>query len=184
MTRIYKCQTASKEIASRILQSDLRPFWRESLEQEEAQDTEMGEEKKKTTYLHCCEDFVALQCCRYVAHNVEHVQRIASCISLTFLLLLVFFNSYSPEGPQAVARTLAVLFVMVGYLIVRVLASMERNATLSIISRTKPGELNSEFWVQLLTLGGLPLLGVLAHLFPSLSQFLFRWVAPGVQAVH
>ncbi|MGA3072240.1 MAG: hypothetical protein ABSG56_00975 [Bryobacteraceae bacterium] len=184
MTRIYKCQTASKEIASRILQSDLRPFWRESLEQEEAQDTEMGEEKKKTTYLHCCEDFVALQCCRYVAHNVEHVQRIASCISLTFLLLLVFFNSYSPEGPQAVARTLAVLFVMVGYLIVRVLASMERNATLSIISRTKPGELNSEFWVQLLTLGGLPLLGVLAHLFPSLSQFLFRWIAPGVQAVH
>ena len=50
------------------------------------------------------------------------------------------------------------------------------------MSRTNPGELNAEFWVQLLSLGGLPLIGVLAHLFPSVSQFLVQWVAPGIQA--
>ena len=45
------------------------------------------------------------------------------------------------------ARFMAVLFLVIGYLIVRVFAAMERNPILSTISRTKPGELNSEFWI-------------------------------------
>ena len=174
LDRIGTYEKTSADIAARILQLDLRPFWRISLEQEE-----------ESGYLRYCADFVALQSGRYVAHNVEHVRRMAYCISLTFLLLLLlFFNSYSPEGPQIIARFLAVLFVIISYLVVRVLAAMERNPILSTISRTKPGELNYEFWMQLVGLGGLPLLGVLAHLFPSLSQFLFRWIAPGVHTVH
>ena len=76
------------------------------------------------------------------------------------------------------------LFIAVGYLMIKVFAQMERNPILSRISRTTPGELNAEFWLQLVSLGGLPLLGVLAHLFPSLSQFLFQWIAPGVQAAR
>ncbi|HUO29400.1 MAG TPA: hypothetical protein VMU80_09295 [Bryobacteraceae bacterium] len=184
LARLRNYQQTAANIASRLLQSDLRPFWRQSLEQEDSQDLPDGRNKTETLYLRCCADFVALQCCRYAADKVEHVQRIASCISLTFVLLLVFFNAYSVEGPQAVARFLALLFLVIGYLIVRVLAAMERNPILSAISRTKSGELNVEFWVQLVSLGALPLIGVLAHLFPSMSRFLFQWVAPGVQAVH
>jgi hypothetical protein len=184
LDRLRCYQKTSADIASRILQLDLRPFWRQTLEQEDSLNPLEGQDKPGSVYLRCCADFVALQCSRYVVHNVEHVQRLASSISLTFLLLLFFFNSYSPEGPQIVARFLAVVFVVIGYLIVRVLAAMQRNPILSTISRTKPGELNAEFWTQLVSLGALPLIGVLAHLFPSVSQFLFRWVAPHVQAIH
>jgi hypothetical protein len=83
-----------------------------------------------------------------------------------------------------VARFLAGLFVAIGFVVVWVFAEMERDPFLSRISRSKPGELNREFWLQLVALGGLPLLGVLAHLFPSSSNFLFQWIAPGMQAVH
>ena len=175
-------QTVSAGIAARILQLDLRPWWRQSLEEDDSQDPPAGNENQESAYLKCCSNFVALQCCRYVAYGVEHVQRAASCVSVGFLLLLVFFNSYSPQGPQSIARFLALTFLAIGYLMVRVLAQMERNPILSRMSRTNPGELNAEFWVQLLSLGGLPLIGVLAHLFPSVSQFLVQWVAPGIQA--
>lgn len=162
--RIY--QKTSAAIASWILRLDLRPFWRQSLEKE-----------KESDYLRCCADFVALQCSRYVVHNVEQVRRMAYCISLTFFLLLLFFNSYSPEGPQVIARFLAVLFVIIGYLVARVLVGMERNPILSTISH-KPAKLNFEFWMQLVGLGGLPLLGALAHLFPSVSHFFSGGLRP------
>jgi hypothetical protein len=59
---------------------------------------------------------------------------------------------------------------------------MERNRTLSRISRTNPGELGPGFWLHLAALGGLPFLGLLAHLFPPISNFLFSWVAPNLQS--
>ncbi len=184
LQNIEKYQVASAEIAARILRQDLRPWWRQSLEEEDAREPRNDQEKQECLYLKCCSDFVALQCCRYAAYGVEHIQRLATCVSVTFVLLLVFFNFYSPQGPQLIARFFAALFVVIAYLMIKVFAQMERNSILSRISRTSPGELSAEFWVQLLTLGGLPFLGVMAHLFPSLSQFLFRWVAPGVEAAR
>jgi hypothetical protein len=174
----------SAKIADCILRRDLRPSWRHLGTDEIFGRGHSGDESPEERYDRFCADFLALHCSRYVAYCMEHIQRIASCISVSFLLLLVFFNSYSPQSPQMVARFLAVLFLAIGYVIVRVFAEMERNPFLSRMSRTKPGELNRGFWVQLLTLGGLPLLGVLAHLFPAISQFLFRWIAPGVQAMQ
>jgi hypothetical protein len=83
-----------------------------------------------------------------------------------------------------VARFVMGLFLTVSFVMFRGFARMERNPTLSRITRTTPGELNRDFWLQLIALGGLPLLGVLAHLFPPVSQFFFQWVAPSVAAAH
>jgi hypothetical protein len=77
-----------------------------------------------------------------------------------------------------------VLFLGTGLVVCQALAGMERHPILSKIARSKPGELNREFWAQLIALGGLPLLGVLAHLFPSISRFLFSWIAPSVEALR
>jgi hypothetical protein len=82
------------------------------------------------------------------------------------------------------ARFLGMLFLAIGVVIWRVSSQMERNPILGTISHTTAGQLSGEFWLQVLALGGLPLLGVLAHLFPSVSQFLFQWIAPSVQSVR
>lgn len=159
-------------------------MWRASANE----DVDTGDEDSPQTpaqrFLRHSSDFVMLQLSRYIVYTVEQTRRIALQVSLGFLLLTLVLNSYPLQGPLAVSRFLAVLFVAVGLVVSRVLAGMERHPVLSKISRTKPGELNREFWVQLLGLGVLPLLGVMAHLFPAISRFLFSWVAPSVEALH
>jgi hypothetical protein len=77
-----------------------------------------------------------------------------------------------------------VLFLVIGFLVFRVLAGMERDKVLSLICRTKPGELNLEFWMKVIAFGGIPLLGVISHLFPEVSSFLFHWVSPGLNSME
>jgi len=134
--------------------------------------------------LEACEDFVALQFCRYISHAVAHVKRQATALSLSFLLLALLFNSYSPEASQLIARFLAGLFLIIGVVVWRVYSQMERDPVLSAMAQTTPGQLSAEFWLQVIALGGLPLLGVIGHLFPSFSQFLFQWIAPSIQATR
>jgi hypothetical protein len=186
-----KHQEHCAKVAAEIYERDLVPAWRASLNDETTKDAEV----KKTSqvddpeslhhkYVDSSADFVALQFCRFIAYAVAHVKRMATTLSLTFVLLALLFNSYSPEGSQLIARFLGALFLVIGVVVWRVFSQMERNPILSTIAHTTAGELGGEFWIQLLALGGLPLLGVLGHLFPAVSQFLFQWIAPSVQAAR
>ena len=64
-----------------------------------------------------------------------------------------------------------------------VYADMHRDATLSHITNTKPGELGSEFWVKIIGFGAAPLLGLLTTVFPELAGFLFSWLQPGLTSL-
>ena len=185
LAAIANHETLCADLAGEIYDRDLRPAWRASLN-EETDIAPNGDksESPHRKYVDYCADFVALQFCHFIAYAVAQVKRMATCLSLSFVLLIVLFNSYSPEGPQLIARWLGVLFLVIGFAVWRVFSQMERNPILSAIAHTTPGELSGEFWLNLLVLGGLPLLGVLGRLFPSVSQFLFQWIAPSVQAVH
>jgi hypothetical protein len=132
----------------------------------------------------CCSDFVAVQFARYFMYVVGQVQSIAWWLSCSLLMLMVVLNSYSPQAPLLVGRFLAALFVAIGMVVFWVFAGMERNAILSRISGTQPGKLNVEFWLQLVGMGILPLIGVLSHLFPAASNLLSSWVVPGMQSMR
>jgi len=60
---------------------------------------------------------------------------------------------------------------------------MHRDATLSHVTNTKPGELGSDFWFKVLGFGLAPLLGLLTTVFPSISDFVFSWLQPGLQSI-
>jgi hypothetical protein len=60
---------------------------------------------------------------------------------------------------------------------------MHRDATLSHITSTRPGELGSQFWVHMITFGIAPLMGLLTTLFPSVTNFVSSWLMPGVEAL-
>jgi hypothetical protein len=61
---------------------------------------------------------------------------------------------------------------------------MERNPILSRISGSTAGELNKGFYLKLVSYGALPVLGILASQFPSISKFLFPWVQPALEALR
>ncbi len=75
------------------------------------------------------------------------------------------------------------VFVVVLVLTVLVYSQMSRDATLSYITNTNPGELGWDFWMRLVGFGIGPLIGLLTTLFPSISDFVFSWLQPGVQAL-
>ncbi len=135
-------------------------------------------------YIDCLADFVALQLCNYFIYAMRHIRRMGMVISFAMLMVLLVLSSYSLQEPLAVGRFLAVAWLVVSVMIFYVFAGMERNWVLSKIARTRPGELDSRFWLQILGMGALPLLAVLGHLFPSIANFLYSWVTPSINALQ
>jgi hypothetical protein len=64
------------------------------------------------------------------------------------------------------------------------LVGLERDPILSRIAGTTPGKLDVESYLKVIGYGTLPVLGLLASQFPSISGFLYSWVAPTLQALH
>jgi hypothetical protein len=134
--------------------------------------------------MQAAEDTFTLVLVRFIVYAVGQIRNMAWTITFSFIGLLVVSNSYNPRGPLLIARFLACAFLALGFVIVWVFFKMERNRVLSLISKTSDTQLSSEFWTQIVSFGSLPLLGVIAHLFPQVSQFLVSWVAPSLQDIH
>jgi hypothetical protein len=127
---------------------------------------------------------VAFDICDFAVYAVSQIQSIGWSVGLAFFALIVIVASYRLQAPQLVGRFLSVLFVVIGGIVVWVFAGLERNWIISRIARTKPGELGFQFWMQVAAVGALPLVGILVHLFPSISGFLTSWVAPSLEALR
>lgn len=79
--------------------------------------------------------------------------------------------------------TFLVLFVYFAAIVTFVFAQMYRDRTLSYIHDTDPGKLRIEFWTKLISAGSLPLIGLLAALFPEFTGYLTSWLQPGVEMI-
>jgi hypothetical protein len=76
-----------------------------------------------------------------------------------------------------------VVFAITGSTVIWVYAGIHRDATLSYLTDTTPGELGRPFWLQLVTFGAGPLLGLLTTLFPPTTEFISSWILPSTQAL-
>jgi len=130
-----------------------------------------------------CETFVALHYSGFLLYGVRQIQNLMVFVSVGFPLLMVSLSAYSVQAPLVVGRFLLVLFGAIGVVMFRCLAGMERDPILSRLGNTTPGELDTEFYFKLAGYGALPVLGLLASEFPSISNFLFSWVQPALEAL-
>jgi hypothetical protein len=100
-----------------------------------------------------------------------------------FVAVTIGVSSYPFDPLPVIGAVFLILFAMVGVTLVFAYAEMSRDATLSHIANTNPGELGLDFWVKMLALGAGPLLGLLTTLFPSMSDFIVSFLQPGAQAI-
>src|SRR5205814_10082842 len=63
-------------------------------------------------------------------------------------------------------------------------AQMHRDATLSLLTDTKAGELGRDFWLRITAFAAVPLLSLVLAQFPDVSAFLFSWLQPAMQALN
>jgi hypothetical protein len=100
-----------------------------------------------------------------------------------FVATTLSVATYPFDPRPALSAVLLVLFLGFGAVVVFVYADMHKDATLSHVTNTNPGELGSEFWFKLIGYGAAPLLGLITTVLPDLPGFLFSWLQPGLSSL-
>ena len=111
------------------------------------------------------------------------LRTIAMTIMALLLTSTIAMSTYPFDPRQALSAVLIALFVIVGAVIVKVYADMHRDATLSHVTNTKPGEMGTEFWFKIVGFGFASLVGLLTRVFPGITDFIFSWLQPGVSSL-
>jgi len=130
-------------------------------------------------------EYIAMRFGAYVRYVTLQLKNLMTFMSMGLFLLLVAAVSYPFQEPQSIAWSLIVIVVILLFGIGTVLLQMDRDAILSRMSETPPGEVKrGAFLLHMLSVGGLPILTALAAVFPSMGNVLFSWIQPMLTALH
>jgi len=133
---------------------------------------------------HLAEEFLALRCLAFIRYASLQLRNLLGFLSTAFILSVISLHAYPFQAPHSIGWTMTAVFVVLGSGVVLAFVQMDKDAILSRLSRTNPGELDRQFILRLISFGSLPLLTVLASQFPSIGRFLFSWVQPGLEALR
>ena len=137
----------------------------------------------KKEHIRNAEELVCLTYLGFVQNMLGRIRTMALGAIFLFVSVTLAVSNYPFDPRPALSGVLFSLFVIFGVVIVFVYADMHRDATLSHITNTNPGELGSEFWFKIIGFGAAPLLGLITTIFPDLSGFLFSWLEPGLASL-
>lgn len=171
----------------------LLPEWREetnSLILEEGKQSTGGDDGQhrapplsKKQHIRDAEECVCLPYLGFVQNILGRMRSMVMTILWLFLATAVAISSYPFDPRQGLSGVMLALFILLGAVIFYVYAQMHRDATLSHLTNTTPGELGTDFWFKLVGFGIAPLLGLLTTVFPEISDFVFSWLQPGLQSI-
>ena len=129
------------------------------------------------------EEFVCLNYLGFIQNVLGRLRTMAMTIIALFVASACAMSSYPFDPRQALSAVLIALFCIGGAVIVKVYADMHRDATLSHVTNTKPGELGPEFWFKIVGFGFAPLIGLTTRIFPGITDFLFAWLQPSISSL-
>ena len=131
----------------------------------------------------CAERFVCLFFLAYILVILQRIQTLVLSTAGVFLFVLMSVNSYPFEPHLRLRSLLIALFFLIIGAVGLVYSGMHRDATLSRITDTKPGELGIAFWIRMGSFIIVPAIGLLAAQFPEISGFLFSWLQPAAESL-
>ena len=134
--------------------------------------------------VHAWEHFVCLLYVAFLLVMLVRIRTLTIAIGGMYVLTMIAITQY-PFQPKAEIQVL--LVVLLGYIVTVVgvaFAQIYRDAILSRITGTNPGELGLDFYVRMVSFTALPLFSLLAAQFPSVNRFFYSWLQPAIQAVN
>jgi len=187
-------QTLQEQIAATtgvVLTHLLLPAWREekhSLIQVGPADKSADERKASPPQspdelIRNAEELVCLTYLGFAQNLLGRIRTIVLGGVFLFVAATLAVSNYPFDPRPVLSAVLLVVFVAFGTVVVFVYADMHRDATLSHVTNTNPGELGSEFWFKLIGYGAAPVLGLITTVFPQWSGFLFSWLQPGLSSL-
>jgi hypothetical protein len=137
---------------------------------------------QESPQIQLAEQFVCLAYLTFILSVLLRIRTLVMTVAGMYVFILLSFGSY-PFEPKATFHVLMVLLLISSASIVGfVFAQMHQDATLSRITDTTPGELGIDFWIRLASFLAVPLLSLLSVQFPAITNFLFSWMQPALQA--
>ena len=134
-------------------------------------------------HVQAAEEFFVLPYLAFIQNSLGRLRTIALGILWLFVGATFAVSSYPFDPLNVLGGIFLTVFLVAGGVMIVSYSQMSRDATLSHITNTRPGELGVDFWMRLLTFGIGPLIALLTTLFPSMADFVFSWLQPGVQAL-
>ncbi len=134
-------------------------------------------------HVYAAEEFFVLPYVGFIQNILGRIRTIVLGSLWLFVAATLAVSSYPFDPLPVLGGIFLAVFVIVGSTMILLYAQMHRDATLSYITGSEPGELGGEFWRQLFTFGIGPLLGLLTTLFPSITDFVVSRLQPSSQAI-
>jgi len=128
------------------------------------------------------EEFVCLIYVGYLQNLLARMRTMVLSILGVFagLAFSLGFYPYTPRPTIAIA--LFILLLVLASVVAVVYAGLSRDATLSYITNTEPGEIGLDFWLRFASFIGVPFVGLLVAEFPAITEFVTSWIEPGLNA--
>lgn len=146
-------------------------------------DRKQGPQPSHNELIRNAEELVCLTYLGFAQNLLGRIRTIVLGGVYLFIAATIAVSSYPFDPRPVLSGVLLFVFVAFGAVIVFAYADMHRDATLSHVTNTNPGELGSEFWLKLLGYGAAPALGLITQIFPEWSSFLFSWLQPGLSSL-
>ena len=127
---------------------------------------------------------VALRYVALIRYMMLQLQNQLSFLTAGFILTAIALNCYPFQGEDYFRWWLTGIFIIIGTVVVKVFVQMSRDVTLSLLTDTKAGAVDGNFYVRIVTAGALPVLTIIASQFPSVGRFLFSWIQPALSALR
>ena len=197
VTTVSALTDIQKEFASigaQALSTILLPLWRTekdslifSRPDPKDKDSDKGSgpviSKDVKAHVLAAEEFFVLPYVGFIQNILGRIRTIVLGSLILFVATTLAMSSYPFDPLPVLGGIFLAVFVIIGTTMILIYAGMHRDATLSYITGSQPGELGGEFWRQLITFGIGPLLGLLTTLFPSITDFVVSWLQPSAQAI-
>jgi hypothetical protein len=187
---VRKMRVATERTAEALTRGIVMPHWETAGYLVSANEENSSHDAAKNAGTHndrayeLAVEFVVLQYISFIRYALRQLRNLAWLLSVSFLFVALSLTSYSFQSPQLISRFIIGLFVVVGTAVTIVFAQMERDAILSRLAGSQAGELSKDFLLHVVRYGALPVLGLLASLFPAVATFLFSWVGPSIQGLQ
>lgn len=151
---------------------------------DDCDDDRISPPQSKDELIRNAEELICLTYLGFAQNLLGRIRTIVLGAVYLFIALSIAVSSYPFDPRTLLSAILLVSFVAFGGIVISTYADMHRDATLSHLTNTKPGELGSEFWFKVIGYGAAPLLGLITQVFPEWSGFLFSWLQPGLSSLR
>ena len=174
----YQCAVA---LAARDALNYLVKSWKHDKEEPKRR---RGPETRDELEARACERFVSLVYVSFLLVVLARMRTLIVAISGMYILMLLAVTFYPFEPRPSIQAFLISSLVFIVAVVGLVFAQIHRDATLSHITDTKPGDLGADFYLRMASFIALPLFAFFASQFPDIGRFFYSWLEPALQALN